>query len=344
MKLRIILLLLLVTCLTVTGCSKQAVDKSEAIQVMIWPKPPDIARIKFLNSISVPEDLNIKESSIKKFFNLFTGVEEKSIIKPYGLETDRFGRIFVVDSFKKAVHVFDETKKTYHYFPRKDVSLEYPIDIAINKNGLIYITDSKRAVVSIFSDAGNKYEREIGEGLLKRPTGIAINEKSGELLVVDTGSSRIMRYDLNTYMLKGIVGRDGEEEGMFHFPVNIFVSKDGRIFVSDSLNFRIQIFTHDWKYIDSFGKVGNSPGFFSRPRGVAVDSEGNIYVVDALFDNIQIFNVKGQLLMDFGGPGQGYGEFWLPSGLFIDSGDRIYVSDTYNKRIQIFQYLQEREM
>ncbi|MEF9438349.1 MAG: 6-bladed beta-propeller [Candidatus Mariimomonas ferrooxydans] len=188
---------------------------------------------------------------------------------------------------------------------------------------------------------GEKYIREMGKGILKRPTGIAVNEKTGELLVVDTLNSKIMRYDLKSYGLKGIIGREGSDTGMFHYPTNIFVSRDGLIFVSDSLNSRIQIFSPEWKFLNAFGKPGDSPGYFARPRGVAVDSDGNIYVVDALFDNVQIFDKEGRLLMDFGRPGHGYGEFWLPSGIFIDSNDRIYVSDSYNKRVQVFQYIKD---
>ena len=115
--------------------------------------------------------------------------------------------------------------------------------------------------------------------------------------------------------------------------------EDGKILVTDSLNFRVQIFSSAGKYLDEFGEAGQMPGFFSRPKGIANDSDGNIYVVDALFDNIQIFSDQGTLLMDYGGPGQYFGKFWLPSGIAIDNTDKIYVADTYNKRIQIFQYL-----
>jgi DNA-binding beta-propeller fold protein YncE len=333
----------LTVALLMPGCYREAVDKSLELPVIIWPKSPEIPRIYFIKSISGPEDINIKESGIKKFFDLLTGFERKSIIKPYGLETDGKGKFFVVDITNKLVHVFDTKHRAYYSFPGKETQLESPIDIAVAKNGNVYITDSQRAVVKIFRDFGQKYEGEIGEGVFERPTGIAINEITNELLVVDTKRSQIIRYALDDLSMIGTVGRNGEEQGMFHFPTNIFVLRDGRIFVTDTLNFRIQIFNPDWEFLNSFGKAGNGPGYFSKPKGVAVDSDGNIYVVDALFDNVQIFSAEGNLLMDFGGPGYGYGEFWLPSGIFIDSKDRIYVSDTYNKRVQIFQYLKDGE-
>ncbi len=337
-------ILLLLTFVFIThGCFKQVVEVREPLPDIIWPKPPEVPRIRFVNSISRPEDLNITEGIFKRFLRFLKGSEERSIVTPYGIATDTDGRLFVVDTFNRNVHVFDSRNGDYHTFPRKGTSFMSPIGVAIDKEGNIFVTDSKEAVVKVFKKHGKKYIREIGRGILNRPTGIAVNEKTGELLVVNTLSSEIIRYDLDSYRFKGIIGRNGIDTGMFHYPTNIFVSKDGYIFVSDSLNSRIQIFTPEWKFLNAFGKPGDSPGYFARPRGVAVDSDGNIYVVDALFDNVQIFDKEGRLLMDFGSPGHRYGEFWLPSGIFIDSNDRIYVSDSYNKRVQVFQYMKGDE-
>ncbi len=325
------------------GCFKQAVEVSKPLPDIIWPKPPEVPRIRFVNSISRPEDLKIKAGILKRFIGFLKGSEERSIVMPYGIETDTEGRLFVVDTFNRHVHVFDPRNGDYHTFPRKGTTFVSPIDIAIDKKGTIFVSDSKEAVVKVFKDLGKKYVGEIGRGILKRPTGIAVNEKTGELLVIDTMNSEIVIFNLDNYKVKKIIGRGGSNAGMFHYPTNIFVSRDGLIFVSDSLNYRIQIFTPEWEFLNAFGKPGDGPGYFARPRGVAVDSDGNIYVVDALFDNVQVFDKEGRLLMDFGSSGHGYGEFWLPSGIYIDSNDRIYVSDSFNKRVQVFQYMKGDE-
>ena len=340
----IMILLLLTIVFSVEGCFKQAVEVREPLPDIIWPKPPEIPRIRFVNSISRAKDLNIKEGVFKRFFTYLKGTSEMAIVSPYGVETDIDGRLYVVDTFNRYVHVFDVKNNACYTFPENEHLFGYPVDIAIDKKGNIYVSDSKEGIVKVFKNYGREYVREIGRGILERPTGVAINEKTGELLVVDTLNFNVIRYDLNDYHLKGIVGRSGSETEMFHYPTNIFVSRDGLIFVSDSLNFRVQIFTPDGKFLRAFGTAGDSPGYFSRPKGVAVDSHGNIYVVDALFDNIQIFDKEGRLLMAFGGPGHGYGEFWLPSGIFIDSNDRIYVSDSYNKRVQVFQYMKREDL
>ncbi len=330
----------LITALAVImpGCFQQQAGLGDPMPEMIWPAPPEVPRIMLVNSFSRPEDLNLQESFLKQFFS-FAEKKDRSLVKPYGIETDSAGRYFVVDTFGKNVHVFDLENSEYYIFPEGEITFESPIDIAIGDDGMIFVTDSKEAVVKLFRDNGETYAGTIGEGLLGRPTGIAINKSTNELLVVDTMNSQVVSYGLDSHEFKGFIGGDGEQQGMFHYPTNIFVSDGGNIFVSDSLNFRIQIFSPQGEFMKEFGKPGNSPGYFSRPRGVAVDSDGNIYVVDALFDNVQVFNRDGMLLMDFGGPGYGYGEFWLPSGIFIDSRDRIFVADTYNKRVQVFQYL-----
>ena len=325
------------------GCFKAMVETREPLPDIVWPKYPETPRIRFVNAISGPEDLNITESAYKKFQRFFKDEIENSIA-PLGLATDKDDRLFVVDTFNRYVHVLDPKNGTYYTFPHQETSLVSPVDIAIDIKGNIYVSDSKKAVVKIFKNHGTEYIKEIGEGVFERPTGLAVNEKTGELLVVDTIASEILRYDIDNYKFKGRIGGKGTESGMFYYPTNIFVSSDGNIFVTDSLNFRIQVFTPEGKFINAFGKPGDSPGYFARPRGAAVDSDGNIYVVDALFDNVQIFDREGKLLMAFGGPGSGYGEFWLPSGIFIDSKNRIYVSDSYNKRVQVFQYIKGDEL
>lgn len=338
--LKTIIVVLLVLAIGVGGCLKENVDMKEPPPDIVWPKPPEIPRIRFVNTISGPENLHIKEGALKTFFRYLVGKPARSMAAPYGVETDSSGSLFIVDTFLKKVHVFDVKGKRYYTFPQKGAPLVSPIDIAIdNERGYLYVTDSQEGVVKYFKDKGKESAGEIGRELLERPTGIAINKKTSELLVVDTVSATVFRYALTDHHLKGKFGGNGSEHGKFHYPTNIHVAQDGTIFVSDSLNFRIQVFSSEGRFVRSFGKAGDSPGYFSRPRGVATDSDGNIYVVDGLFDNIQIFDKEGRLLMAFGGPGHGYGEFWLPTGICIDKNDMIYVSDLYNKRVQVFQYL-----
>jgi len=287
------------------GCLKDIDNAIKPLPAIVWPKPPEIPRIRFVGVVSKPQDFQIRPGVFRRFFDYLTGKTEMPMVAPYGVETDSAGRLYVVDTFLRTVHVFDVKAGAYYSFPSDKANFVSPIDLAIeDTSGNIYVSDSKEGVVKIFKDAGKNFVGRIGKEILERPTGIAVNQKTSELLVVETLSAHVFRFDLADHKLKGKFGGRGRAEGKFNFPSHIFVNKDGIIFVSDSLNFRIQEFTPDGKFLRGFGSAGNSPGHFSRPKGVAVDSDGNIYVVDGLFDNVQIF-------------------------------DR----DTYNKRVQIFQYI-----
>jgi DNA-binding beta-propeller fold protein YncE len=348
MKKQQIVILISVIMLAVTvftgpiGCV-QTIDKTrEPFPEILWPEPPETPRIRFVGAVSEPEDLQIRSGWFSKFLSYLAGASETSMVAPYGVETDDSGRLYVVDTFLRTVHVFDGKNGKYYAFPAEKANFVSPIDIAVdNARGKIYVSDSQQSVLKIFEDGGKKFVGEAGQGLLERPTGVAINEKTSELLVVDTASAHIFRYDLQEQQFKATFGGSGTANGKLNHPTNIYVTGDGIILVSDSLNFRIQTFTPEGRFVGKFGSVGDSPGYFSRPRGVAADSDGNIYVVDGLFDNIQIFDKEFRLLMALGGPGQGYGEFWLPTGIYIDKNDVIYVSDSHNKRVQIFQYLKK---
>jgi len=326
--------------MVMSGCATHD-NVSDVRPDIFWPNPPEVKRIAFVKAISKPEDLNIRPGILKRMVNYIVGRGPASIVSPYGIATDSQGRLYIVDTSLKRIHVFDTARNQYFFFPADRTMLASPVGIAIDKDDIVYITDSKRKVVYIFKDAGKTFLSTVGQGIFKRPTGITVNPKTSELLVVDTLQSRVFKFDLLKRRPKGSFGTDGATKGRFHYPTNIFVTLTGDIIVSDALNFRVQVFSQEGRFQFTFGRMGDAPGTFSRPKGVAADSDGNIYVVDALFDNVQIFDKKGRLLMAFGVHGTGYGDFWLPTGIFIDNNDLIYVSDSSNQRVQIFRYLKK---
>ena len=309
---------------------------------LVWPAPPEIPRIRFLRTLSDPEDIGIKDGFFGGLAAFFKGAPEKRTTAPFGIHKTNAGRLYVVDTVQQAVQVFDQRKSEHYWFPSDPIDgFDNPIGVVADEKGRVYVSDSRSNLIHVFDKHGKRYIKAIGRGAVARPTGLAINQATGELLVADTLASQIVAFETKDFTVTRFVGRDGTGREAFHYPTNIAVSPDGLIYVTDSMNFRIQVLTHDLKFLRSFGEVGDGPGQFSRPKGVAVDSEGHVYVVDALFDNVQIFDRQGRLLLAFGSPGSEPGKFWLPNEIFIDAQDRIYVSDAYNQRIQVFQYLKQ---
>ncbi|HAK59476.1 MAG TPA: hypothetical protein DCO77_03700, partial [Nitrospiraceae bacterium] len=118
--------------------------------------------------------------------------------------------------------------------------------------------------------------------------------------------------------------------------------RNGKVYVTDTSNFRVQVFDQDGKFLMKVGGVGDTPGAFTRPKGLGIDSEGNVYVADAAFNNVQMFDENGRLLLYFGGIGKSPGFFLMPAGLSVDEKDRVYVADSLNGRVQVFQYFSEK--
>jgi DNA-binding beta-propeller fold protein YncE len=304
-----------------------------------WPPAPQTARVSYLYSVTTPADANIGRGFLSKTWKFIKGGEPERISKPQGIHVDSDGRLYVVDAGQKRIHVFDSSNSVYFSFPDEPIAnFEYPVGITADGNGRVYVSDSSTNLVHVFDSFGNEHLTSIGQGELLRPTGLLLRVDSNELLVVDTLASEIIVFDVGNFDIKKRAGRNGQERDALHYPTNIALAPDGDLYITDTLNFRIQILGADLGFKDQFGEAGDGPGFFSRPKGVAVDSDHNIYVVDALFDNVQVFNRGGELLLTFGTSGHAAGEFWLPNDIFIDSNDQIYVSDSYNSRVQIFQY------
>lgn len=333
------LLLLLVSC----NPEIRTPDSGLQAPNLFWPPPPQTPRIKYLRSLSGPSDIGVKRSWFKKVIDTILGEEglEDRMLRPYGVFADA-DRIYVTDPGKQLLHVFDMKEKKYFQIKEvKEEELISPIGIAVDKDGEIYLSDSMLKRVLVFNREG-KYLREIGSSqLFLRPAGISIDKN--RIYVVDTHGHKVLVFSKKDGKLLLSFGNNGAGKGEFNFPTNIFIGRDGLIYITDSMNFRVQIFGMDGNFISAFGKLGDGSGDFSKPKGIAVDSEGHIYVADAHFDNVQIFNKDGKLLLGFGNTGRGFGEMILPAGMFIDEKDMIYVADSYNNRVQIFQYLKEKK-
>jgi DNA-binding beta-propeller fold protein YncE len=307
----------------------------------VWPPPPQTPRIRYVTSLYGAADLEEKKSWFGKALESVFGAEETQpqMRRPYGIFAYA-DRIYVTDPDESMLHIFDIGKGKYSGLRGiRGEDLVSPIGIFVDKDENIYLSDSMLRKVFVLNKE-QKLKKEIGSpGQFLRPTGIALHDN--RIYVVDTHGHDVLVFDKDSGKYLFRFGKNGSGNGEFNYPTNIFIDKSGLIYITDSLNFRVQIFDKDGNFISGFGKLGDGSGNLSKPKGIAVDSDGHIYVADAHFDNVQIFDKKGTLLLGFGRTGRGKGEMILPAGVFIDGKDRIYVADSFNSRIQIFRYLKE---
>lgn len=336
-----VFILFIAECGTTYRASSEGDSAISSFTGPVWPPPPQTAKIRYVKSVSGVDDVSPKKSWLRKTVDAVFGrsERERDLLRPYGVFADA-DRIYVTDPGTRMLHVFDIRGKRYTTIGRVDKDeFQSPIGVAVDRNGDIYLSDSLLKRVFVL-DGNGKYRRNVGSPeRFQRPTGLAIYGE--RVYVVDTHAHAVLVFSKHEGAFLFSFGRNGAGDGEFNYPTNIFIDRAGLLYVTDSMNFRVQIFDGEGRFVSAFGRLGDGSGDFSKPRGIAVDSDGNIYVADALFDTVQIFDREGRLLLAFGSSGRKEGQMTLPAGLFIDGKDRIYVVDSYNKRVQIFQYMKE---
>lgn len=342
---RMIFILAVATSLLFTACSglEPATIKPSSDAILVWPPEPDAPRIKYIGSLSRPKDLGITKGFLSMLSDVALGKEDNGMVLPMAVVENAQKQLYIADPGVKAVHRFDKKQGRYVSIKRKGgKDFESPVSLAADGKGNVYVTDSELAKVFIIGvNDTEALPLEVDDDF-NRPTGIAVDTKTGWIYVVDTGLHTVSIFNPDLSLLKKF-GHRGSKDGEFNFPTYIWLNQDEQLLVTDSLNFRVQRFDRYGTYIGQFGTPGNALGSLSRPKGVAEDSHGHVYVVDSLFHNVQLFDKSGSLLMHFGKQGIKPGEFWLPVGVFIGDDDIIYLCDSYNQRVQIFQYVGDEQ-
>ena len=216
-----------------------------------------------------------------------------------------------------------------------------PSGIALDALENLYVVDTAKKAIVVFGRDG-KQINEFTDPDFGRPNGLAIDKQRGRMYVVDTGSRdakehNVKIFDLSGKRLGAIGGAPGGDFGQFSYPTYVAVDASGNVYVTDTMNARVQKFDPDGKFLTAFGQPGSNWGEFDKPKGVAVDSFGNVYVADSGWSNVQIFNPKGQVLLFFGGRGPVPGMLKNPLAMAIDKDNRIYVGDYLNHRIGVYE-------
>lgn len=302
----------------------------------VWPSPPAEPRIQWIGEVTRPTDLDMPVPFISRIGNFLTGGERgrERLVRPFGVGVDEAGNLCVTDTGAGAVSYYDLTRHQYRRWTEVGGQrFDFPVAVAKHQ-GLIYVADSGRQEVVVFTEQG-QLQRRIREEV-DRPSGLVLG---GDRLYVACANTHVIKvYDLQGHALFQF-GRRGVRPGEFNFPTHLAADGTGRIYVTDAMNSRIQVFDREGGFLREIGSLGDGSGHFSRPKGVAVSATGEVFVSDALFDNVQIFDREGRFLMDFGSAGSLRGEYWMPAGLAVAPDGRIYLADSYNGRLQIFQLL-----
>ena len=285
---------------------------------LVWPSPPNIARVHWLDyfagaKIDYTPAANAKPKAT--WMDRLAGGQSQAekfnpktfpfqLIGPYGIAIDSKGLVYVADQRVGAIFIFNtETHDTQLIRNGYEAHFGWINGLAIDDDDRLFVSDGKMHRVLIFN-AKHEVENQITEGL-EDPVGLALDTTNRFLYVVDTQQDQVIVYDADTLKLLRRIGTGGKNHflttpGDFGAPQGVALDNDGNVYVTDTLNNRVEIFDADGNFISLFGKHGDGPGYFARPKGIAVDGDGHIWVADEMEDRLQVFNREGQLLTYIG--------------------------------------------
>ena len=213
-----------------------------------------------------------------------------------------------------------------------------PRGVAVDDEGNILVTDSNNHRIQKFTNDGQFLTSVGTEGTgplqFRSPRDVAFNTHNKKVYVVDNGNDCIQVLNSDLTFSNIIGGKRGSKSGELYYPWGVACDSTGNVYVADSANNRIQVFTASGKFLRKFGRHGNGEGELDWPVGVAVDSRGMVFISESNNNRISVFTTEGQLVKSFGQYGTKPGEFKYPLWLAVDDYDVLCVTAT----MAVFRY------
>jgi DNA-binding beta-propeller fold protein YncE len=259
---------------------------------------------------------------------------------PSDAAVGRDGSLYILDGVNHRVVVCDgEGRFQFQFGNRGDGlgQLAYPLGIATDPNGNVYVADSGNHRFQIFAAGGKPVEAvplpASASGVPPDPTDVAVDPARQRLYVTDNDNHVIHVYSLAEHRFESVWGGPGRDQRQFRFPFLIDTSPEGYLFVAEPINTRVQVLNPDGKFVSFTGGWGIQPGQLFRPKGVAARGD-RVFVTDSYLGNVQVFALGGRFLgalADATGTPIG---FTTPTGITIDAQrKRLYVVELKVHRV-----------
>ncbi|MCP4105966.1 MAG: hypothetical protein GY749_10580 [Desulfobacteraceae bacterium] len=246
------------------------------------------------NYIYVTEELN---SRIQKFNNKGVHIEtwtspengDYAFIKPFGLATDNNNFVYVTDTQKPHILIFTSDgifKDKWGAEAADNGMFELPGGLAMDSDNKLYVADVRNHRIQKFKSDGTLLDTWGSHEQFNEPSDIAI-DSNGNIYVADSlnhciqklskdgvelVSQSIYKFTSDGELITKF-GKPGSSPGELSYPAGVCVSSEGKVYVSDTGNNRIQVF-----------KQGLPTDKIMKAVIVAGSREGD----DALWDSTQM--------------------------------------------------------
>lgn len=261
--------------------------------------------------------------------------------KPHsGLVMHQNGTLIYCNSAQDQVEFYGAGGQINHVINFHESSIHEPSGVAVDNEGLIYISESSRNRVSIFSPAGEFIRWVAPEGTFITPTGMVINAE-GTLFVTETDNHTLAIVFKDGTILRA----KGSERYPLHFPVAVALNpRDGNIAVLDEG--KILFFSPQGDYLGFFcqRKIEDPSTYFPLPAifmggsGLAYDEEGKLLVSEKFFHHIKVYDEGHKYICSFGiNTKVGNSSSFSPAGLALNQKGYLFVVNSQESRVFVLE-------
>ena len=223
-----------------------------------------------------------------------------------------------------------QPRKTYGTQSLQKVSTySSPWDVAFTENGTLAVAEYGYNTVSLYSTEGKRLHTfgveggsGSGDNEFSYPSGVAIN---GDVMyITENNNHRVKKLRLSDKTFISKFGSYGTSDGQFSSPRGICIDPEGKVFVADHSNHRIQVFQPDGTFAYCIKPdPNNKESTFKNPWGIAFDPQGRLHIVANGSNCIKIYTPEGVYMESYGS-----GTISSPAGIAID--EEGYIAITQN--------------
>ena len=215
------------------------------------------------------------------------------------------------------------------------IILTFPTGVAVDNEGLVYVTDILTDRLQVFSASGaflrawTPVERTSRNAILRR----VIVGSASELMRIQ--DHEVITFDASGRRLAVYQGTRGAVLDDFALDTrgNIYLAESQR----DGKWTRIRVLSPAGKEIARWPSAGCADGRYCDSVRIAVDPRDRVYLVESWNCQIKVFDNRGLFLGRWGSCGIADGEFDEPSSVAVDDHGNVYVADYGNNRVQVFK-------
>jgi len=220
---------------------------------------------------------------------------------PYAVDV-KDEELFVIDFHRSQVHSLSSRQLMLllrgrsQRLPIKTVSnsLRGPVAVTRDDLGYLCVLDSQNHEVRKFSNDGTpgRIYGGIGNGRgeLSRPQDVVYDGE--KLIVADMDNRRIQAYGFSK-RVEFEVGLQSHSGGVMPKPEKLALAADGRIYVLDTANSRIVIYSNTGEYQNELTDYGSQLGQLRSPVDLTITAEGVLIVAEGGDNNrLQFFDLE----------------------------------------------------